>query len=341
MRSKPKPIHLGIVIIVLFSLRQAPKLEPCQNSNNIGDYPSARREVGQFSYLPKGRWIKGRKSEHAAPICCGWDLDNYMKVPECGRVPMPRVNGGGWRGRPDFYAHLGGYGCSCKNFQDDYEWSETPSWNAYDTCQKLNGRRVLLIGDSTMGQVGTTLMNALHPAGCQINITCVESDTLINKEMGHLNRGPHWFDSVKQNKGWADIVIISAGPHIYGRNNFNLVVESIINGTRTLKKDNPNMEVIWKTQPPAGCTSEPTTMIEFSGDYQYNEFYERDMYCLNELPRHGIHVLDLRMLYYRSDAHIHSGHHSGNPKRKDCMHMCLPGPLDIIAPLFSQLLDRI
>ena len=98
-----------------------------------------------------------------------------------------------------------------------------------------------------MSQLGSTLMNVLHPAGCQIYITCVESDTLIKKKMGQLNRGPHWMDSVKQNEGWADIVIISAGPHIYGRNNFNLVVESIINGTRTLKKDNPNVEVIWKT----------------------------------------------------------------------------------------------
>lgn len=250
----------------------------------------------------------------------------------------------GWRGRLDFYAQLGGRGCTCKKFEDDYEWSETPSssWNAYDTCKKLNGRRVLLIGDSTMGQLGTTLMNALHPAGCQINITCVEIDTLVNKEMGHMNRGPHWMDCVKQNEGWADIVIISAGPHIYGRTNFNLVVDSVINGTLALKKDNPNMEVVWKTQPPAGCTSEPTTIIEFPGDYQYNEFYERDVYCLNELPRHGIHVLDMRMLYYRGDAHIHSGH-SGIKQEwvSDCMHMCVPGPLDIIAPLFSELLDKL
>ena len=98
-----------------------------------------------------------------------------------------------------------------------------------------------------MSQLGSTLMNVLHPAGCQIYITCVESDTLIKKKMGQLNRGPHWMDSVKQNKGWADIVIISSGPQIYGKNNFNLVAESIINGTRTLKKDNPNVEVIWKT----------------------------------------------------------------------------------------------
>ena len=54
-----------------------------------------------------------------------------------------------------FYAHLGV--CSCRNFKDDYKWSETPSWNAYDTCQKLKGRRVLLIGDSTMSQLGSTL----------------------------------------------------------------------------------------------------------------------------------------------------------------------------------------
>ena len=55
---------------------------------------STRNGVGQFKYLPKGKWIKGRSSEHAAPICCGWDDGHYLKVPECGTVPMPRVNGG-------------------------------------------------------------------------------------------------------------------------------------------------------------------------------------------------------------------------------------------------------
>ena len=92
MWSKLKPIHVGIILIliVFFSMRQAPKLD-------IVDHPSAstRNGVVQFSYLPKGKWIKGRSSDHAAPICCGWDDGHYLKVPECGTVPMPRVNGGG------------------------------------------------------------------------------------------------------------------------------------------------------------------------------------------------------------------------------------------------------
>lgn len=89
MTSKLKQIHLGIILILMlfFSMRQAPKLD-------IVDHQSTRNVVGQFKYLPKGKWIKGRTSEHAAPICCGWDDDHYLKVPECGTVPMPRVNGG-------------------------------------------------------------------------------------------------------------------------------------------------------------------------------------------------------------------------------------------------------
>ena len=63
-----------------------------------------------------------------------------------------------------------------------------------------------------MGQLGTTLMNALHPAGCQINITCVEIDTLVNKEMGHMNRGPHWMDMSNKMKDGLILLSFLRGP---------------------------------------------------------------------------------------------------------------------------------
>ena len=43
--------------------------------------------------------------------------------------------------------------------------------------------------------------------------------------------------------------------------------------------------------------------------------------------------LDLRMLYSRTDSHVNL--QAGG---KDCLHICVPGPLDVIGRLFHKLL---
>jgi hypothetical protein len=107
----------------------------------------------------------------------------------------------------------------------------------------------------------------------------------------------------------------------------------VIEGSKEIKQMYPNMQIVWKTLQPGGCTQNISSEIYSGNDYNYGLFYERDVYALSVLPQHGIHVIDMRMLYYRSDAH--------RPFANDCLHFCVPGPLDVIAPLFSQLLDRL
>jgi hypothetical protein len=308
--------------------------ENCQSEENSLKGASIPVEGIKYTYLPTGKWKNDPHKKFYAPICCGWDKDAYLEHPnECGGQPLAKINGS-YQGRNEFLAHSGGNGCTCYDFHDEYTWidDDLPLFNASQTCLQLNCRSVLMIGDSTMEQTASTLMNALFIAGCQTQITYTPGDTLVGETMGVLNWGMKWTESVSLYN--PDIVIISAGPHIFHRSNFESVINSVVLGSKEVKRINPNIQVVWKTQQPGGCTPGISTVIHTGNDYNYGEFYERDLYAMSVLPHHGIHIIDMRMLYFRSDAHVSSKHGGG-----DCLHMCVPGPLDVIAPLFLQLLN--
>jgi hypothetical protein len=309
------------------------------SNNTSNDEVVGNTTTLEFMYLPSGKWIRDPDKKHFAPICCGWEKAQYLEHPdECGTFPMPMGGKPLYQGRKDFLAHTGGHGCTCTDFHDEFTWvdDDLPLFNATQTCQKLKDRRVLMIGDSTMLQTASTLMNTLFPAGCQTQLSAMYGDTLVGTGMGGYNRGKKWVDGVKRlftNTTESGIVILSAGPHVFNRSNFEIVINSVIEGSKDIKQTNPNIQIVWKTQQAAGCTQNISSDIYSGNDYNHEEFYERDVYAMTVLPQHGIHIIDMRMLYYRSDAH--------RSFANDCLHFCVPGPLDVIAPLFSQLLDRL
>jgi hypothetical protein len=210
-----------------------------------------------------------------------------------------------------------------------------------------------MFGDSTMQQTATTLMNSLFPAKCQEQITSIMSDTLIGENFGVLNRGPIWYEAVQSTTvPRPDIVILSAGAHITVDDDFVKVMDTVLAGIQRLKRFQPGLTIVWKTQQPGGCTHsifEPknvtkaatTSLIVNQLDassriYNWKQFYQRDLYVLSRLQELDIPYLDMRMLYSRSDAHPSS---SGEKvKYWDCLHLCSPGPLDVIAPLFQNFL---
>ena len=188
--------------------------------------------------------------------------------------------------------------------------------------------------------VVATLSSAtfLDGKGCQDQFFFISSDTLIGKNFGRYNRGEPWVVSVKAFT--PDIVILSAGPHIYNRSNFELMLNTVIEDAKELRRLNPNIQLVWKTQQPGGCTHDITSEVTLGQDHHHAEYYERDIWALSVLPEHGFHILDLRLLYFRSDAHPSSKGGPVDPRKgPDCLHFCLPGPLEVIAPLFSKLLD--
>jgi hypothetical protein len=193
-----------------------------------------------------------------------------------------------------------------------------------------------------MQQLASTLMNSIFPVGCQTQIKMALSDTLIAEDLGRYNRGPHWLKSVAKAK--PDIVIISAGAHIQNRTDFNRMIDTVTKEIGELKNKHPNVTVVWKTQSPAGCSADITfpkpsgkifnTPSTTSSKFQHAEFFERDLYAIHHFQTLGIPLLDFRMLYSRTDAHVGS---QGRPGT-DCLHFCMPGPLEVSNVLFQNLL---
>mmetsp|Transcript_36044 Transcript_36044/g.56405 ORF Transcript_36044/g.56405 Transcript_36044/m.56405 type:complete len:182 (-) Transcript_36044:528-1073(-) len=164
-----------------------------------------------------------------------WDGNHFKKNPEmCGNTRYPAQDGF-YEGRPDLLAQMGGFNGCCKKeyFEEEYRWQSPSlaSFNAKSTCEKLGKRKVLFIGDSTVLQTATTLMNALFSGGCQTQIQAVEGDTLMGINLGHASgrqRGNNWVASTIRRR--PHIVIISAGAHIFGWENFTRVIDFVISG---------------------------------------------------------------------------------------------------------------
>lgn len=63
--------------------------------------------------------------------------------------------------------------------------------------------------------------------------------------------------------------------------------------------------------------------------YGWYNFPHFDTYSANISKHLGVKLIDLSPLYLRIDGH--PGH--------DCLHYCMPGPLDLFGTLVYQMLD--
>lgn len=243
----------------------------------------------------------------------------------------------------------GGNACRClpgterhETLDNSLTWVSPylPHWDARKSCKILNNRRVLILGDSTVNQAAAVLSGAFHDGGCGETIQFSYADTLVGRELGNLNRGEHWLTMVQKNK-FPDIVIMGVGAHIHTEANFTIATNEIVNDILFLRRSHPEVTVVWKTTAPAGCADKPSILHPLdagqlhewgSKDWDvWTQFYQRDTRMINKMVELGVPILDNRMLYGRSDAHIGS---------YDCTHFCLPGPLDILPSLIQMLLER-
>mmetsp|Transcript_121419 Transcript_121419/g.377904 ORF Transcript_121419/g.377904 Transcript_121419/m.377904 type:complete len:397 (-) Transcript_121419:2-1192(-) len=304
-----------------------------------GEHPDVKVGGGAWKWQPDAKW--------ASPVCCGWDNGAFRAhAKECGPSHMPRehVNGGSiYRGRPDFLAHSGGHGCACADKDRPTPWhfvySSHDEWDAERFCDDVGNRTVLFIGDSTMEQTASTVMNAAFGARqrCHVRMTMAMSDTLVGRSLGVLNRGVRWTELVDTMD--PDIVVLTAGAHVHKckdgnppeghcpeeYDQFNEVFDGeILPDILKYRESHPRRRILWKTQQPGGCSAEIDDGSTTFTDYNYEYMKLRDEHALKGLRRHGLPYVDLRMLYWRSDAHPGGG--------GGCLHMCIPGPLDI-APL--------
>ena len=125
------------------------------------------------------------------PFC---DYNNFDDV---GRVEGEGVD---FQGSTSHLPWMQGQGCGAlcqRTFRDHYVWMSPnlSPWDAKEFCRLLGPRRrILMVGDSTMGQAAATLMAAVHGV-CPTQLFYYIADILIQEPYG-LNRGSHWLDIV-------------------------------------------------------------------------------------------------------------------------------------------------
>ena len=137
-----------------------------------------------------------------------------------------------------------------------------------------------------------------------------------------------------------DIVILSVGAHIHNEADYVTIVDQVLQELKEMQKARPNIQFAWKTQSPGGCTKKitlpdnPHDAAKASSKYDaynYGNFFSRDLMLLSRLQQINVPYLDTQMLYSRTDAHISS---LQNEHLGDCMHFCVPGPLDLIQAVY-------
>jgi hypothetical protein len=210
-----------------------------------------------------------------------------------------------------------------------------------------------------MSQTASTVMNAVFKAGCQTQMSFAFSDTLVGRPLGKMNRGrpwaSHWVDTLRP-----DVVVINAGAHVgYGANDtdessdsrFDTMFAEVLNDVLRYRETVPQRLILWKTQQPGGCSDhiqdghatfgkdEPSLLYNtatkgFNYRFNHQHFRSRDEKVLEVLRSQGLPALDLRALYARSDAHVWLA--AG--KVADCLHLCSPGPLDMVPQVLYEAL---
>ena len=183
-----------------------------------------------------------------------------------------------WHGGGDapFPTQINAHACSCSHFEratnftslvwQPAECSIVP-WDARKFCQVLGQRRLLFVGDSTVQQVAALTANHVEHAyrrrgepglGCASQLEYALADTLVHRPMrdehGNTgsNRGHRWSTWVDMYK--PDIVVLGAGPHVYGRANFvTLLAEVAEEHARRF----PQVQLFWQTTTAAFCGAAP------------------------------------------------------------------------------------
>ena len=117
----------------------------------------------------------------------------------------------------------------------------------------------MMIGDSTVQQTASVLMNVVRLGGgtCGERVWLALSDTLVGVSFGRrrdgragFNRGLRWTEYVAKHS--PDVVVLAAGAHVYGDANFTGMLHTVAAEAEAMRRTRPGLKVLWKTQQPGG-----------------------------------------------------------------------------------------
>jgi hypothetical protein len=290
-----------------------------------------------------GSWQMNESISKKNYHCCGYDgLDHRHDIALCGGITLTGLEE--FQASNEWRTQSGGHACECDkregrytlNRRERYVW--VPSncsllpWDSELFCKSLRNRTILFIGDSTMGQSANALMSMLHEASasCTSQIFFSRKYHDIGPFQGFISHLKKWNPS---------ITILNYGAHAKDDRDIWTALSNI---KRELDKPEfknthlSNISFVWRTNNGGhvncGNYTAPSefTYYDPSVDmYRWSLFPHWDEMGKNFSREMGWKVLDVSPMYSRHDAH---------PGRGDCLHYCLPGPIDLISTILLQML---
>lgn len=306
-----------------------------------------------------GKWLPVPDLERKAFVCCGWDTNDWRDSEikeECGPYDM----GDKLRrmvGRTDYNVQVGGHACTCDEIlherkvvssREKWRWQpegcDVLPWNATQFCEQLGPRKVLLFGDSTTVQAGSTIVNMI--LGDEPRGTCGPHFYIFRMDMALENLG-----EIKQiiRDFQPAFVLANFGPHYHNVDHISREVEEfMVNMTefRLELPENNRPLFIWKTisSPHFSCekytqpVSEPIIHDTGTTDYyQWDLFPHYDNASVLSARRHDFLVMDVSMLKLRPDGHPGMNAYQWAKAGGDCLHFCMPGPLNVLTTMFHHI----
>jgi hypothetical protein len=256
-----------------------------------------------------------------------------------------------------------------------YDWKphscDLTRWNAKTFCEKLNNRKVLIIGDSTMAQTYGTLASMIFQSQefpssderdkCLSLLTFQHSDFLMYQ--AEESRGLSLVTAIRSKRGFHDdMVIMSTGAHYdmlierqngvtindeaYGNYFFPKLKDDLAVLNRVYTQEmKRNFTFIYKTENPGHphCAHYTTPMkgnlnnkeeekILLHSKFHWENSFVLDRKLIGMASELGVKVIQMNPLFLRPESH------AGLSAGEDCLHYCTPGPLNLFSLLLFQAL---
>ena len=245
--------------------------------------------------------------------------------------------------------------------QLSYSWEPSPSCPTSrpmitDFSQFLCGKdtgNILIVGDSLSEEFDMTLLNSLQH--CDRYIRCANKDpdfkVLMARndylEISGVQRGQHskyqvpFYNEIILQDEYIKTIIFNRGAHFEPSIDYSTSLELLFS---SLRRDRPDVNVYFRNTPPghAFCAteskmpplarprSENRTMYQRrAGDtnpYHWSEFAAQNLLARKIAAKYRVAYLDVASATeLRPDSHLSA---------QDCLHFCIPGPIDMWVELF-------